>query len=324
MEQTHEITAGAARTLSYDALKAEALRLGFSAFGVARAEAVGARDADALRRWLAGGCHGGMDYMARHEALRLDPRGLLPGAQSVVVVAMNYLPARRMPSGRPQLALYAYGRDYHDILRERLYRLAAALPPTSDASPGVRVCVDTAPLLERYWAAEAGLGWIGRNTCLILPGQGSFFFLGVLLTTCLSDRYDAPIAPRCGHCRKCVAACPTQALGGDCTLDARRCLSYLSIEHRGPIPPELGRRLRPYIYGCDRCQLVCPHNAQAQPTAEPAFAASEALLDMDGPQWSSLTPERYRTLFAGSAVKRAKYEGLMRNIAAWGADFPEK
>lgn len=313
--------------LSSTYVKAEAARLGFFACGMARAERVDAAREAAVRQWLAVGRHGEMSYLQRHLELRLDPRLLQPDARTILVVAMNYCPSAR-PKGWT-LARYALGRDYHDVLRRRLgelrRRILAKFAVSSglEASPSAdffeqngRICVDTAPLDERYWAQRAGLGWQGRSGQLILPQGGTYFFLGALLLTPEADTYDEPATNRCGNCRACVEACPTGALLGDGTLDARRCLSYLTIEHRGPLPEGTGKRMGTCFYGCDRCAEACPWNAKAKPTTEAAFQPRPELMGMTPDDWQRLTPELYRVLFKGSAVKRAKYEGLMRNIRA--------
>lgn len=300
-------------------VKAEALRLGFDACGVARAEAVDPSAMQRLDRWLAQGCQAGMDYIRRGRDLRADPRQLVEGVKSIVCVALGYYPERTLPPDAPQLSYYAYGRDYHEEMRERLNRLLASLRTLVGPVQG-RVFCDTAPILERYWAVQAGLGWIGKNTQLILPRLGSYFFLGELFLD-LELAPDVPLPSRCGRCTRCLEACPGQALHLLQGLDARRCLSYLTIEHRGPFPegirPPLGNR----IYGCDACQQACPWNRFARPHQVEAFRPSEALLAMGVAQWRRLTREEYTLLFRGSAVKRAKYEGLMRNIrAALGED----
>lgn len=300
-------------------IKAEALRLGFSACGVSPATAVDSLHGDAFRQWLEEGHQAGMDYMARHMEKRLDPRLLVDGAQSIVSVALNYYPALPPDDGGYRLAWYAYGEDYHTVMKDKLHAL---LHYVATLLPGVsgRAFCDTAPLLERYWAWRGGLGWTGRNTQLIIPGAGSAFFLGELVI----DRplaYDTPQRDRCGNCTRCLRACPTGALHAPHRLDARRCLSYLTIEHRGPIPPEAAAHLSPCIYGCDRCQEACPWNRFARPAGEPRLHPRPALLAMRRPDWEKLSPEDYRTLFKGSAVKRAKYEGLTRNIRCCSTDI---
>lgn len=299
--------------LQADRVKAEALRLGFSACGLSPAAPLRADHAARRLRWLREGRHAGMDYLARNLVLRLDPRRLVPGARTVVSVALNYfVPAA--PAAGYTFARYARGLDYHDVVRDRLRRLLGALG-LEEHRHG-RVFCDTAPIDERYWAVRGGLGWQGRNGQLIVPGAGSYFFLGELVLTLPADRYDRPVPSRCGTCRRCLDACPAGALLGDGRLDARRCLSYLTIEHRGALPPGTGELMGRCAYGCDRCAEVCPWNRLARPTGVAEFAPRPELLAMTDEAWRALTPEDYRRLFKGSAVKRAKYEGLMRNISA--------
>lgn len=295
-------------------IKAEALRLGFDACGIARATEVEAPAEEALRTWLAEGKQGEMTYMANYTDKRLDPRLLMEGARSIVCVALNYYPHTPLQPQQYQFAWYAYGKDYHDIMKEKLHALLAAISLQRSDVQG-KVCCDTAPLLERYWARQAGLGWIGKNTQIILPHAGSTFFLGEIVLDAELD-YDAPMPDRCGECTRCIEACPTHALEAPRRLNASRCLSYLTIEHRGEIPQEAADRMGNCIYGCDRCQQCCPWNRFARPTHEPALSPSEAFMQMTCEDWQGLTPEHYRTLFKGSPVKRAKYEGLMRNIRA--------
>ena len=301
------------KVLQAQTIKAEAARLGFSACGLARAERVDQTQEARFRKWIAEGKHGELDYLARNIEKRMDPRLLVEGAQAIVVVAMNYLPAH-LPE-KPPLARYAYGKDYHDVVRERLLALMQSLnlKPYEDG----RAFVDTAPVDERYWAVKAGLGWTGRNGQLIIPRAGSYFFLGELILVHPADVYDSPKRNLCGNCRACVDACPAGALCGDGSMDARKCLSYLTIEHRGPLPEEAGEQMGDCFYGCDRCAEVCPWNRFARPTQEAAFAPSAELLRMKTEDWRTLDVETYRRLFKGSAVKRAKYEGLKRNIDAW-------
>ena len=324
---------------SSEQLKAEAQRLGFSACGVARACPVDEATARSYRDWIAAGGHADMKYLENNMDKRLDPTLLLPGARSIIVVAMSYAPARRIPSNEYQIAAYAYGMDYHDVMKERLRILSEEFRVKSEEfatasgneeagaeansslftlHSSLKLCVDTVPVLERYWAQQAGLGFVGRNHQLIIPQAGSMFFLGEIVTTALSDHYDAPMENRCGTCRRCIDACPTGALALDAcsTFDSKRCLSYQTIENREAIDEAVKPKLGLSIYGCDRCQQVCPWNRFAQPTAIPEFQPSEALLQMKRADWQQLSVDRYRQLFKGSAVKRAKYEGLMRNIRA--------
>ena len=310
------------KAMSSDELKSEALRLGFSHIGFAPAEPVPADVMDEYEQWLRKGCHGDMQYLENHLALRRDPRLLLPGARTVVSLAMSYNPGDAPV--QPALALYAQGRDYHDVLRQKCQALLCSVLSRAEQGGAFRICVDTAPVMERYWAWRCGLGWIGRNRQLVIPGEGSAFFLAEILLTAESDSYDTPIGVNgnsqfpildfqwCKACRRCLDACPTGALTEE-GLDARRCLSYLTIEHRGQLPEGVGRYLSECFYGCDRCLRACPHyHPLATPISE--FRPSAELLAMTPADWRHLTVEQYRELFRGSAVKRAKYEGLMRNI----------
>lgn len=296
-------------------IKHKALVLGFDACGIAP---VASADTEAayFDRWIAEGCHAGMKYLENYREIRLDPAGLLEGARSVISVALNYYPIVKQPDDAPRIAYYAYGKDYHLVVKDKLRQLwqyiTEELQP--DNPPAARLFTDSAPILERYWAWRAGLGWIGRNTNLIIPGKGSFFFLGEIVTTLEADCYDLPQKNRCGNCRRCLDACPTGALQQSRKLDARRCLSYLTIEHKGDIPPELAARLADRLYGCDTCQTVCPWNRFARPTREADFAPSPAFLSLRKEDLQDFSRDDYNRIFARSAVKRAKYEGLIRTI----------
>lgn len=298
--------------LSAGQIKAEALRLGFSACGMAPAEAVSEEVADAFRRWLQEGKQGEMAYMLNYEDKRLDPRLLVEGARTVISVALSYYPATKMPESEYQIAWYAYGKDYHDVMKAKLHALLAFIQ-THYSACGRAFC-DTAPLLERYWAWRAGLGWIGKNTQLIIPHAGSCFFLGELIINLPADCYDHPQKNRCGSCTRCLDACPAKALEAPFRLNSAKCLSYLTIEYRGELPPDTGQKMGKMIYGCDECQRACPWNRFAAPLQTPEFAPSPALLNMRKDDWHQLTEEQYKALFKGSAVKRVKYRGLMRNI----------
>lgn len=306
---------------SSNEIKAAASELGFSACGIAPAEPVDDATQQLFRQWLADGAHGDMGYMAGHLDKRLDPKQLMPEVKSIICVALNYAPRERIPEDEPQLAVYAYGHDYHDVMKEKLHLLAQLI-----GIEHYRAFCDTAPVLERHWAVRAGIGWIGKNHLLIIPHAGSMFFLGELFVD-FECEYDHPLPSRCGDCHACIDVCPNHALrlvdGGMTHFDARRCLSYLTIENRGDLPEGLGKLMGHTIYGCDRCQDVCPWNRFAHPTEEPALQPSAELLGMTAKKWESLSEEEWRRLFKGSAVKRAKYEGLMRNIREAGGEIHE-
>lgn len=311
------------RLLNSSTIKAEASRLGFFACGMAKAEPVCDEEARKLRHWLDNHGHANMEYMAKNIEIRLNPQLLLDNAKTIISVALNYAPARHIPSGEPQLAAYALGKDYHDIMRSKLHQLASAIgltPYSDDATNGnnrYRACVDTAPILERYWAEKAGLGWRGRNCQLIIPQAGSMFFLGEIITDADVDTYDTPAPSRCAGCHACIDACPTGALASDCFFDSSLCLSYQTIENREDnLPANIGEAMGETLYGCDRCQQACPWNRFAKPNTTPELQPSDRLIGMTWDKWQNLTEEEYRQLFKGSAVKRAKYKGLMRNIRA--------
>lgn len=301
---THELTA---------LIKTKATELGFSACGVAQATRVGQEEEARLRRWLDEGRYAGMHYMANYLDKRLDPRLLMDGLKSIVSLAMNYAPRRRMATGEPQIAAYALGKDYHDVMKQRIHQLAAYVSELVGHELNYRAFVDSGPVIERYWAVQAGLGWIGKNQLLIIPKAGSEFFLGELFLDMELD-YDHPMPNHCGRCRRCVDHCPTHALADDHEFDAFLCLSYQTIENRGELSDDAKEKMGDFIYGCDRCQQACPWNRFARPTTIPELEASEELLSMTRQQWEQLSVEDYQRLFKGSAVKRAKYAGLMRNI----------
>jgi epoxyqueuosine reductase len=288
-------------------VKAAGRRLGFDLVTVGPADppAHGA----AFVAWLAAGYAGTMTYLERGRDRRLDPGRVLPGARSVVACALNY---HQGPAGEgpPGVARYAWGDDYHAVMAPRLRALATELV---EAAPGseARAYVDTGPLLERDLAARAGLGWIGKNTMLLHPDLGSYFFVGIVLTTAELEG-DAPLPDRCGTCTRCLDACPTAAFPASHVLDARRCIAYLTIEHRGPVPAALRPAVGTWLFGCDVCQDVCPWNRRAPRTAEPAFAARPR----PGPAaLANLDEAGYRERFRGSALKRARRTGLARNAA---------
>ncbi len=292
-------------------LKAEAKNLGFFTCGIAKADAVDADVVATYKKWIDNGAHATMNYLENYPDKRFDPRLLMPGLKSIVSVALNYAPSHHLPDGEPQFAAYALGKDYHDVVKLKLRQVAENLHITD-----YRVFCDSAPVLERYWAVKAGLGWTGRNHQLIIPRAGSMFFLGELFLT-EELEYDEPMESRCGNCHACIDACPTNALhqtSSKTIFDARRCLSYQTIENRGDIPQELSDKMGDTIYGCDRCQSACPWNRFSTPNTTPELQPSDDLLNMTREDWLSLSEDDYRRLFKGSAVKRAKYSGLMRNI----------
>ncbi len=294
------------------AVKDRALALGFDRVAIGPADRP--EHAQAFERWLDAGHAGTMDYLARTRADRVDPARLLPDARSVVAVALSYAPPQPEPVDWAPVARYARGRDYHDLMRPRLEQLAAFIADAAGPGTRSRAAVDTSAVLERDLAARAGLGWFGKNTNLLMPDLGSYFFIGIVLTTAVLPP-DASLPDRCGTCTACLDACPTRAFTEAYVLDARRCISYLTIEHRGDIDPDLAPGLGHWLFGCDVCQEVCPWNRRAATTREPALVPSEplgppeALLDLDDTE--------FRRRFRGSALSRTKRRGLRRNAALW-------
>ena len=299
----------AAATLT-ESVKALALELGFDL--VATGPADPPEHGAALRRWVEAGHAATMGYLARRLEERLDPRRVLPGARSVLCVALNYYQGEPADASWRPVARYAWGRDYHDVIAPRLERLAAHLAEAGGARS--RGYVDTGPVLERDLAARAGLGWVGKNTMLLHPRLGSWFFLGVLLTTA-ELASDAPLADRCGSCRACLDACPTGAFVAPYVLDARRCISYLTIEHRGDLDPDLQPSMAGWQFGCDICQDVCPWNRKTPPTAEADFVPEAAYPGAEAV--SAMDDADFRRHFAGTPILRAKAAGMRRNAVIY-------
>lgn len=301
-------------------IKAEAQRLGFSACGVARAERVPESELAVYDEWVGTGYHGSMDYLERNRELRADPRELLPGTKSLIVVAMNYYPKEKQSPDAPQFAYYAYGRDYHRVVKKRLDKLLAFMREGLGLEVEGRAFSDSAPVMERYWAERAGLGWRGKNSLLLIPQAGSYFFLGELLVS-IELPEDKPMRNLCGRCERCQQACPTQAFVSPGVLDARRCISYLTIEQKDEIPAELASRMGKRVYGCDACQQCCPWNRYARPTTIEDYNPRQALLELTAQELEAMTEEEYLALFAGSAVKRAGLSGLQRTMRGLRANF---
>jgi epoxyqueuosine reductase len=298
-------------------LKAHARDLGFELVGIAAADPA---DINPLRDWLDRGFAGDMEYMHRHAGSRRHPGSVLPDVRSIIMLGMNYKPGydsqqstlETRPGGR--VSRYARGNDYHDVLRQKLDELLVWL---KQASPGChgRGIVDTAPLLERDFARRAGLGWFGKNTMLINKRLGSYFFLGALLVD-VELQSDTPHdTSHCGTCTACLEACPTEAFVAPGVLDARRCISYLTIELKGPIPDELRRPVGDWLYGCDICQEVCPWNRKSPSGAEPALQGTGGLEQLDLIELLNLSEQEFRRRFRGTALMRTKRRGLLRNAA---------
>jgi epoxyqueuosine reductase len=299
--------------LPSQALKAKAEELGFMLCQVARAEYMEA-EARRLEVWLNQGYHGKMDYMANYFDLRVDPTLLVPGAQSVICLAYNYHnPQKAADPQAPQISQYAYGEDYHRVVRRQLKKLFAWIRETYGHVEG-RVFVDSAPVLERDWARRAGLGWVGKHTLAIHPRKGSYFFLAEIILD-LAFETDTPIKDYCGTCTRCIDACPTGAISAEgYLLDGSKCISYLTIELKEAIPNEYKDDMAQWAFGCDICQDVCPWNRFATPHEEAAFETPDGLLEMDSRQWLELTEETFQAYFGKSALKRTGFKRFKENI----------
>ncbi len=294
-------------------IKSQAASLGFDACGFAAVEPVDDEAVARYDRWLEQGHNGCMQWAAGHRDLRRDPSMLLDGARTVISLALNYYPARFQPPGTLRVAYYAYGRDYHEVLREKLTELSHFIEQITHCA--TRPCVDSAPIRERYWAQRAGLGFVGRNNCLILPGKGSFFFLGEIVTTAQLAP-DKPCTGTCGDCGKCVAACPAGALSEQGAVDASRCLSCLLIEnHADELAAWVGEVIGDRVVGCDECQLCCPHNSHAVATTVEDFAPTEAVMTLTRERIEAMTAGEFKRTFAHSAISRLRYKTLRRNAA---------
>jgi epoxyqueuosine reductase len=293
-------------------IKQSATELGFSLCGVAEADYLEA-EAPRLEKWLKRNMYGNMLYMADHFELRLDPRRYMPGAKSIVSLLYNYYhPRPEKIDAAYKISSYAHGMDYHRIIKKKLNGLIAVIR-SEVGDIQARSCVDTAPVMEKAWAARAGLGWIGKSTNLITKKSGGYHFLAEILLD-LELEYDQPATDHCGKCRRCIDACPTGAVVEPYVVDASKCISYLTIELKTGIPEDMAGKYSDWIFGCDVCQDICPFNRFAQPHQEPAFEPPSQIFEMSAEEWRKLTPRQFEDLFQGSAVKRAKYEGLMRNI----------
>src|SRR5690554_2386234 len=291
-------------------IKQHALSLGFDACGICRAEE--SEQEVHYRRWLLEECHAGMGYLERNIDKRMDPRLLVEGAKSIISVALNYFPHRFQHEDAPQFAYYAYGEDYHDIVKGKLSRLFDFIKLRFPGVSG-RYFSDSAPVLERFWAARSGLGFVGKNSLLIIPGKGSYFFLGELIIDIELD-YDKPILENCGSCTRCLNGCPTGAIEEPFRVNANKCISYQTIENRGEISSYVAPRLKNYVFGCDICQKVCPWNRVSAPHNTPEFLPSEEFMSIDLIKLLNMKEEEYREIFRGSAVKRTKFSGLKRNV----------
>ena len=291
----------------------QAEKLGFDACGVAKADFL-EDDAEKVEKWLSENCQGEMDYLTRNKEKRYDPRLLNEGTKTVVSVLCNYYPKQILTSDNNyRISKYAYGDDYHEVVKQKLRQLLEKIELLTGKLENTRIFVDSAPVLERAWAVRCGLGFIGKNTCLIHPKKGSFFFIGQLLLPVETEPVGKIIPNHCGRCTRCLDACPTGALKAPFQLDARKCISYLTIEYKGDLS-QTDTNFSDWIYGCDICQDVCPYNRFSLPNCEEKFQPSEKLLALRKTDWQNLDENHFKELFGKSAVKRAGFEGLKRNI----------
>ena len=292
-------------------IKQKALDLGFMDVGISKADFL-EKESQQLKEWLEKGFHGDMQYMENHFEKRTDPGKLVEEAKSVISVLFNYFPKEQQVDDTYKISKYAYGKDYHYVVKDKLHQLLEFINDEIEPVHG-RVFVDSAPVMDKAWAVKSGLGWIGKNTNILTREHGSFFFIGEIIIDLELDYNGAVINDYCGNCTKCIEACPTNALS-PYQLDARKCISYLTIEKKGEIPIEFKGQWDNWIFGCDICQDVCPWNLRRIPHNEPEFEPHPDLLNLNKTDWASLSKEHFNEIFRKSAVKRAKFEGLKRNI----------
>jgi len=293
-------------------IKRLATELGFEAVGIAKARFL-EEEAPRLEEWLNNNYHGQMAYMANHFDKRLDPQKLVPGAKSVVSLLYNYYPGKDLaPQHGYKLAKYAYGKDYHEIIKAKLWNFLDQARAEIGEING-RVFVDSAPVMERQWAQLAGIGWLGKNGLLLNKNKGSFHFIAELIIDIDLD-YDSPIPDYCGRCTKCIDACPTKAIVEPGVVNGSKCISHYTIELKSEMPITEEKSFENWVFGCDICQDVCPWNRFSQPHNEPAFLPTNELQSMKVSDWEELTQETFNSVFNSSAVKRTKFSGLMRNL----------
>lgn len=292
-------------------IKAEAKRLGFLSCGISKAEFL-EEEAPRLEQWLKENRHGEMAYMENHFDKRLDPTKLVPGAKSVVSLLYNYYPHESQIENSYKISKYAYGRDYHFVIKDKLKDFMQRIHDEI-GDVGGRVFVDSAPVLDKAWASKSGLGWIGKNSNLLSKKTGSFFFIAELIID-LELEYDTPVTNHCGSCTACIDACPTDAIYEPYKVDGGKCISYYTIELKNEIPKNEQAKFDDWMFGCDICQDVCPWNRFSKPHNEPLFNPHPDLLHMTKRDWEELTKETFGQIFKKSAVKRTKFSGLKRNI----------
>lgn len=294
-------------------VKSKARQLGFDFCGIARAVKLD-DDAKRLESWLSKGMHGSMHYMEKYFEQRIDPALLVPGAKSVITLMLNYYPPTTQETGSPKISKYAYGKDYHEVIKEKLNRFLFELRENIGEING-RGFVDSAPVMERSWATRSGLGWIGKNGNLISKQSGSFFFIATLIVDVALQYDDAFAKDYCGTCRKCIDACPTDAILDNKIVDGSKCISYFTIELKDQlIPSEMQGKFQDWMFGCDICQDVCPWNRFSKPNNEPAFKPIPEILNLSTSDWEHMTEETFRKIFKHSPLKRAKLKGIQRSL----------
>lgn len=296
-------------------IKEEARRLGFDACGIAAAVQLD-DDARRLETWLKNGYQGTMQYMERNFDLRTDPRKLVPGARSVITLLLNYFPEQQQQPGTPKIAKYAYGTDYHYVIKDKLNELLAFIKANIGEVDG-RGFVDSAPVLERSWAVRSGLGWVGKNGNLLTKHSGSFFFIATLITD-LELTIDAPFSTDfCGTCTKCIDACPTDAIVSPTIIDGSKCISYLTIELKDALMPKgFENKMQGWMFGCDICQDVCPWNRFSKPNHEQQFIPIPQILNLSLAEWEAMGEDVFKKVFKNSPLKRSKWSGIQRNLKA--------
>ena len=300
-------------TKNTEAVKLISRQLGFDYCGISKAEKLDA-DAARLEKWLNQGFHGKMKYMENYFDLRTDPEKLVPGSKSVITLMMNYFPKETQKSETPKIAKYAYGRDYHEIIKEKLNEFIFLAKEKTGAFNG-RGFVDSAPVLERSWATKSGLGWIGKNGNLITKQSGSFYFIATLIVD-LELEYDSPFAKDyCGSCTRCIDSCPTEAILPDKVINGSKCISYYTIELKDELlPGEMKSKFNGWMFGCDVCQDVCPWNRFSKPTSDNTLKPIPEILNFTNDDWKILTEEGFRKIFNHSPIKRSKWKGIKRNL----------
>ncbi len=296
-------------------IKSEAKRLGFLSCGISKAGFLEA-EAPRLETWLNNQMHGQMSYMENHFDKRLDPTKLVDGAKSVISLLLNYYPSETQNADSYKISKYAYGQDYHFVIKEKLKELLFSIQNEIGEVSG-RAFVDSAPVLDKAWAAKSGLGWIGKHSNLLTQKTGSFYFIAELIVD-LELEYDQAVTDHCGNCTACIDACPTDAIVAPYVVDGSKCISYFTIELKENIPADVKGKFDDWAFGCDVCQDVCPWNRFSKPHREPLFDPHPQLLSLSKKDWEEITEETFRAVFKNSAVKRTKFEGLKRNIAFLG------